>query len=83
MKLDLSKAYDRTKWLYIRLMILHVDFNLSFVKWIMVCLTSISFAIQIDQSPSTFFRPTRGLRQGFSLSPYCSYLWKKAREKPS
>jgi hypothetical protein len=32
MKLNLSKAYDRASWLYIKLMLFHVDVSLPIVK---------------------------------------------------
>jgi hypothetical protein len=36
-KIDLSKAYDKTRWLYLRLMLIHVGFCLPFVNWVMSC----------------------------------------------
>eukprot|EP01018_Ginkgo_biloba_P034237 Gb_24170 [translate_table: standard] len=68
-KLDLSKAYDRTSWLYLRLMLIHLVFHVHFVNWVMDCLTSVSFSVLINGSASPFFRPGRGLRQGCPISP--------------
>jgi hypothetical protein len=68
-KLDLPKAYDKTNWLYLRLILTHVGFNLSVVNWIMGCISSINFLILINGATSEFFKPTRGLRQGCPLSP--------------
>ena len=39
------------------------------VNWIMGCLSSVSFAIIINGSASGLFRPSRGLRQFYPLSP--------------
>jgi hypothetical protein len=64
-KLDLSKAYDRVSWLYLHLLLIHIGFSLPLVKWIMGCVTIVSFAILINGSTSNFFKPSRGLRQGF------------------
>jgi hypothetical protein len=69
LKIDLSKAYDRVSWLYIRLLLTHLGFEVPFITWIMSCLTSTSFAVLINGSASPFFTPERGLRQGCSLSP--------------
>lgn len=74
LKLDLSKASDRTNWLYLRLMILYVGISLPVVKWIMGCIPSVSFAVLINGSASNFFRPSRGLRHGRSLSPLLFFL---------
>jgi hypothetical protein len=43
LKIDLSKAYDRVSWLYIRLLLTHLGFAASFIKWIMCCITTVSF----------------------------------------
>jgi hypothetical protein len=69
LKIDLSKAYDRVKWLYICLLLTHLGFDLPFINWVMCCITKTSFAVLINGSASPFFRAERGLRQGCPLSP--------------
>ena len=68
-KIDLSKAYDRVSWLYIRMLLTHLVFSYEFTRWVMACLTTVSFAVLINGSASPFFTAGRGLRQGCSLSP--------------
>ena len=34
LKIDLSKYFDRVSWLYLRLLLTHLGFNYSFIKWI-------------------------------------------------
>ena len=68
-KIDLSKAYDRVSWLYLRMLLTHVGFCYEFVRWIMACISSVSFAVLINGVASPFFQAGRGLRQGSPLSP--------------
>lgn len=69
MKIDLSKGCDKVKWFFLRLL-LQMGMNLITVSWIMGCLSSLSFAVLINDSPSDFFDASRGLRQGCSISPF-------------
>ena len=69
LKIDLSKAYDRVNWLHIRLLLTHLGFHIDFIRWVMSCMTSVSFAILINGAASPFFHAERGLRQGCPLSP--------------
>jgi hypothetical protein len=73
MKLDLSKAYDKVYWTFIRLALIQVGFNLNLVNWIMGCIESSS-SVLINEAPSTSFKSSRGLRQGFLLSPFIFLL---------
>eukprot|EP00253_Pinus_taeda_P024113 PITA_24113 len=69
LKIDLSKAYDRINWLYLRLLLTHLGFNFSFISWIMGCISNVSFAVLINGAATPFFKSQRGLRQGCPLSP--------------
>jgi hypothetical protein len=48
--------------------------NLQIVYWIMRCLSSTSFVVLINGSPSGFFNASRGLLQGCPLSPFLFLL---------
>jgi hypothetical protein len=69
LKVDLSKAFDRVSWLYIRMLLTHLGFPFEFIKWIMCCITNISFSVLVNGAASPFFHSERGLRQGCPLSP--------------
>eukprot|EP00253_Pinus_taeda_P001568 PITA_01568 len=68
-KIDLSKAYDRVNWTYIRLLLTHLGFKVDFISWIMGCITDVSYAILINGAATPFFKGQKGLRQGCPLSP--------------
>eukprot|EP00253_Pinus_taeda_P029408 PITA_29408 len=69
LKIDLSKAYDRISWLYLRMLLTHIGFSYPFVSWIMGCITNVSFAVLVNGAASSFFNSQRSLRQGCPLSP--------------
>lgn len=69
LKVDLSKAFDRVNWLYIRMLLTHLGFPFMFIKWIMSYITNIPFSVLVNGSASPFFYLERGLRQGCPLSP--------------
>jgi hypothetical protein len=61
LKLDMPKAYDRTYWIYLRLLLIHIGFGLSVVNWIIGCVFSVSYDALINGFASPFFNPSRGL----------------------
>eukprot|EP00253_Pinus_taeda_P002268 PITA_02268 len=69
LKIDLSKAYDKISWTYLRMLLTHLGFKVEFISWIMGCISNASFAVLINGAASQFFRGQRGLRQGCPLSP--------------
>ena len=74
LNLDLSKAYDRVGWTFVRLLLIKIGVSMEVVEWIMGCLQSTSFFFLINGSPSNCFHHTIGLRHGFPLSPYIFLL---------
>jgi len=69
LKIDLSKAYDKVSWLFLRLILTHLGFHINVIRWIMSCITTVSFSVLINGSASPFFHSERGIRQGCPLSP--------------
>eukprot|EP00253_Pinus_taeda_P010718 PITA_10718 len=69
LKIDLSKAFDRVSWLYIKMLLIHLGLPHHFITWIMACITTPTFSVLINGSASHFFHCERGLRQGCPLSP--------------
>eukprot|EP00253_Pinus_taeda_P007121 PITA_07121 len=68
LKINLSKAFDRVNWLYIRILLTHLGFPYPFIKWIMCCITNILYSVLINGSASPSFHAERGLRQSCPLS---------------
>ena len=68
-KIDLAKAFDKVSWIYLHLHLMHLGFDIVFIRWILSCITTVSFLVLIDGAASPFFHAERGLRQGYPLSP--------------
>ena len=69
-KLDIEKAYDHVDLSFLCWVMEKMGFGAKWIRWIKWCISIASFSVMIDGTSSGFFRSSRGLRQGDSLSPY-------------
>ena len=74
LKLDLDKAYDKVDRSFLQLVLLQIGIPHSTSLWIMSCVTSASFAVLVNGSPTSYFKGSRGIPQGCPLSPYLFLL---------
>jgi hypothetical protein len=69
LKLDLKKVYDYINWDFLRLILIQSGFGSMVTNWLMNCVISATYAVLINDEPSSFFQQGRVLRQGCPLSP--------------
>ena len=69
-KLDIEKTYDHISWNFLLIVMRKMGFGEKWADWISWCISTMSFLVLVNGSPSGFFVSNRGLRQGDPLSPY-------------
>ena len=62
LKLDMSKAYDKVKWVCLEKIMTKLGFAEKWKNLKMRCVSSVSYAVKINEKPKGHIIPTRGLR---------------------
>lgn len=87
-KTDISKAYDRLEWSFIREVLERLGFHPTWINWMLQCISTVTYSFLLNNEVAGNIHPQRGIRQGDPLSPYIfilcgemlSELCKKAQE---
>ncbi|KAJ0886252.1 putative RNA-directed DNA polymerase transcription factor bZIP family [Helianthus annuus] len=70
LKIDLQKAYDSVDHGFLEECMKQFGLHAKFVKWVMVCMTSVHYSVAYQGNLYGFFKGERGVRQGDPISPY-------------
>ncbi|XP_019082547.1 PREDICTED: uncharacterized protein LOC109125398 [Camelina sativa] len=63
LKIDISKTFDSVQWPFLRNVLVAMEFPPEYIHWIMLCVTTASFSVQVNGELAGYFHSTRGLRQ--------------------
>jgi len=73
-KVDLEKAYDRLEWSFVRSMLVSLGFHSNIVELILSCISTASVVLLFNGDQIGEICPSRGLRQGDTISLYIFIL---------
>ena len=70
---DPTYPWDKD-WGFLEKLMRQMDFNEGWIQLIMGCVKTVSYSVLVNREPCGMIWPTRGIRQGDSLSPFLLLL---------
>ena len=70
LKIDMSKAYNRVDWKFLKAVLVAMNFSPRWIGWVMECVSTVQYTLLVNGSMTQTFNPSKGLRQGDPMSPY-------------
>ena len=68
-KLDMANSFDKINHNFLLGFMQKMGFSLEFIRWIKDCIGNLWIAPLVNRRPTNIFQASRGLRQGWPLSP--------------
>ena len=61
-KTDITKAYDRLEWSFLKEIMGRMGFDEKWIRWIMSSVSIVNYSVLINGSPEGHINPARGIR---------------------
>ncbi|GJU43969.1 RNA-directed DNA polymerase, eukaryota, reverse transcriptase zinc-binding domain protein [Tanacetum coccineum] len=63
LKIDIQKAYDTVNWDFLKRVLIMFKFPDKMIRWIMVCVKTVAFTINVNGVRAGYFKGGRGLSE--------------------